>query len=51
MQAYALLAAAEGAIEAYRTITGEDWKPYRAPAQDEGVARKSAAAEMSAFDD
>ena len=50
MQAYALLAAAEGAISAYLTITGEDWKPYNAPAEDEGVARKSAAAELSAFD-
>ena len=28
LQAYALTAAAEGAISAYAHITGEDWKPY-----------------------
>ena len=50
MQAYALLAAAEGALDAYVTITGEDWKPYSAPAENDGLARKSAAAEMSAFE-
>lgn len=50
IQAYALLAAAEGAINAYVEITGEDWKPYVAPAEASGsVERKSAAAEMSAF--
>jgi hypothetical protein len=28
LQAFALLAAAEGAVSAYAHITGEDWKPY-----------------------
>lgn len=49
MQAYALLAAAHGAIDAYLEITGEDWKPYVAPSEGQSVERKSAEAEMSAF--
>jgi hypothetical protein len=49
MQAYALLAAAEGTVDAYLAITGEDWKPYVAQREDETVERKSAATEMSAF--
>ena len=50
MQAYALLAAAEGAIAAYAEITGEDWKPYLAPVQGPAtVERKSVAAQMGAF--
>ncbi|MEJ7715984.1 MAG: hypothetical protein WKF40_09925 [Thermoleophilaceae bacterium] len=28
LQAYALLAAAEGAVDAYAQVTGSDWKPY-----------------------
>ena len=32
MQAFALLAAAHGAIDAYRDLTGEDWKAYEASA-------------------
>jgi len=50
VQAYALLAAAEGAVNAYKEITGEEWKPYVA-AQDasQSVERKSAAAELAAF--
>ncbi|HUZ91941.1 MAG TPA: hypothetical protein VMU78_08585 [Methylocella sp.] len=50
MQAYALLAAAEGAVAAYKEITGEEWMPY--VAQTEGpnsAGRKSVSAEMSAF--
>jgi hypothetical protein len=36
---------------AYADITGETWKPYVAPlAPAAGVARQSAAAEMSAFE-
>jgi len=50
MQAYALLAAAEGAINAYIEITGEDWKPYVPASEQPSVARKSAAAELGAFD-
>ena len=50
LQAYALLAAAEGAVSAYAHITGEDWKPYEAPRPtSEGINRQSAAAEMAAF--
>ena len=50
MQAYALLAAAEGAVNAYREITGEDWKPYvAAPDASQSVERKSAATELAAF--
>ena len=51
MQAYALLAAAEGAINAYKEITGEDWKAYESQAQGPAtVERRSAAAELSAFE-
>jgi len=50
LQSYALMAAAEGALAAYAEITGEDWKPYEAPAAPAAsVARQSAAAEMAAF--
>ena len=50
LQAYALTAAAEGAISAYAHITGEEWKPYeRDPEPATGVSRQSAAAEMAAF--
>ncbi|BBU64035.1 hypothetical protein MSC49_39700 (plasmid) [Methylosinus sp. C49] len=44
-----MLAAAQGAIDAYLEITGEDWKPYVARRESETVERKSAAAEMGAF--
>lgn len=50
MQAYALLAAAEGAAAAYVEITGENWKPYTPAGEGQSVERKSAAAELSAFD-
>jgi len=50
LQAFALMAAAEGAISAYAHITGEDWKPYEAPAAPSGnVSTKSAEAQMAAF--
>ena len=51
LQAYALMAAAEGAVHAYAHITGEDWKPYEAPmsAASSSTSRKSAAEEMNAF--
>ena len=50
LQAYALLAAAEGAVSAYAHITGETWKPYEAPRMNsQSVSRQSAAAEMAAF--
>jgi hypothetical protein len=51
LQAFALMAAAEGAISAYAEITGDVWKPYEAPTPPAAtVARKSAAAEMAAFE-
>jgi hypothetical protein len=50
MQAYALLAAADGAVTAFKDLTGEDWKPYEAPAET-GVERKAAAAQIGAFGD
>jgi hypothetical protein len=50
LQAFALLAAAEGAVSAYAHITGEDWKPYEAPrSASQSVSRQSADAEMAAF--
>ena len=50
LQAYALLAAAQGAVDAYAQMIGEDWKPYEAPRPvSENVGRQSAAAEMAAF--
>jgi hypothetical protein len=51
LQAYAILAAAEGAVSAYAQITGEDWKPYEAPRPNsQSVSRQSASVEMAAFD-
>jgi hypothetical protein len=50
LQAYALLAAAQGAVDAYAQMIGEDWKPYEAPRPaTEHVSRQSAATEMAAF--
>ena len=50
LQAYALMAAAEGAVSAYAHITGEDWKPYEAPAAPiSSASRQSAEAQMAAF--
>ena len=48
MQAYALLAAAHGAIDAYKDLTGEDWKAYEAK-PDAQVEQKAAASQMGAF--
>ena len=48
MQAFALLAAAHGAINAYKDLTGEDWKAYEASA-DATVEKKAAASQMGAF--
>jgi hypothetical protein len=50
LQAYALMAAAEGAVSAYAHITGEEWKPYEAPAAPaSSTSRQSAEAQMAAF--
>jgi len=48
MQAYALLAAAHGAIDAYKDLTSEDWKAYEAPAEAQ-IEKKAATAQMGAF--
>ena len=48
MQAHALLAAAHGAIDAYKDLTGEDWKAYEAPAEAQ-VEKKAATAQIGAF--
>ena len=50
MQAYALLAAAHGAIEAYQELTGNDWKAYEA-APEGTVEKKAASAQIGAFGD
>ena len=50
LQAYALLAAAEGAVSAYAHLTGSEWKPYEAPvAASRTVNRASADAQIGAF--
>jgi hypothetical protein len=49
LAAFALLAAAEGAVHAYAAITGEDWKPYEPSAPLRSVGRQAAAAAMDAF--
>ena len=51
MQAYGLLAAAQGAVDAFAAVTGSDWKPYQQSQPNaQGVTRKAAQAEVSAFD-
>ena len=50
LQAFATMAAAEGALAAYAEVVGEDWKPYVASAPASStVGRQSAAAELAAF--
>jgi hypothetical protein len=50
LQAFALLAAAQGAVGAFEHITGDAWQPYRGPVDAPAtVSRRSAAAEMDAF--
>ncbi|ACB97272.1 hypothetical protein [Beijerinckia indica] len=49
-QAYALMAAAHGAVDAYRHITGQDWKPYAPRAEaTQRVEHRSTQAQMDAF--
>ncbi len=51
LQSYALLAAAQGAVDAFASVTGGDWKPYqRNDTNDQNVDRKAAQAELDAFD-
>lgn len=50
LSAFALMAAATGAIDAYETATGNDWKPYSpSGATSRNVGRMAAEAELSAF--
>ncbi len=50
LQAYSFLAAAEGAVDAFSAVTGEDWKPYqRSPMNPDTVNRQAATAELDAF--
>jgi hypothetical protein len=50
LQAFALMAAAEGAVHAYAAVTGNDWKPHEPPSSlAVTTARQSAAAELAAF--
>jgi len=50
LQAYALLAAAHGAVDAYAHVCGQDWKPYEGmqPAS-QAITRKAIAIRASAF--
>jgi hypothetical protein len=50
LTAYALLAVAEGAVDAYAEIVGEDWKPYVADTAPHGVSGQAVVARMEAFD-
>ncbi len=50
LQAYAQLAAAHGAVDAYAHVCGEDWKPYagsQAPSQH--ISRQAASMQMAAL--
>jgi len=50
LTASALMAAAEGAVDAYTHITGDKWKPYEPPvAGPATVGRQAAEAEIAAF--
>ena len=40
MQAYALLAAAHGALEAFKGITGDDWVAYQAHDEAQGALQQ-----------
>jgi hypothetical protein len=51
IQAYAHLAAAQGAVDAFAAATGSDWKPYQqSQTADRDVTRMAAKAELDAFD-
>jgi hypothetical protein len=50
LQAYALLASAQGAVDAFAHVTGSDWKPYQqSQPADRNVTRQAAQAELDAF--
>ncbi len=51
VQAYAALAAAHGAKDAYAEITGQEWKPYVGNAQPgRSTDARATAAQLAAFD-
>ncbi|WP_287995719.1 hypothetical protein [Acidiphilium sp.] len=50
LNAYALMAAVTGAIDAYETVIGTDWKPYSpSGASSRNVQRQAADVELGAF--
>lgn len=50
MQAYALIAAAEGAVFAFKDITGTEWKPFVPQATDApSLQRRAGTEELGAF--
>ena len=51
LQAYALLAAAHGAVDAYAHVCGRDWKPYEGSGGGSGqsLGRRALALQASAF--
>ncbi|MBW4025610.1 MAG: hypothetical protein HIU92_21280 [Proteobacteria bacterium] len=50
LTAFALYAAATGAVHAYAELTGETWKPYEAPvAPSRNVSAQAAAAQLDAL--
>ncbi len=50
LQAYALLAAAQGAVDAYAHVVGKDWKPYEGmAAPSRAVSTRSLAMQAGAF--
>jgi hypothetical protein len=50
LAAYGLMAAAEGAVDAYTEVTGDAWKPYEAPQLSaSSVSRHAVTAEMDAL--
>ncbi len=50
LQAFALLAAAEGAVDAFAQVTGNEWKPYQGSARPGmAVDQQAAAAQMAAL--
>ena len=50
LQAFALLAAADGALDAYHHAIGKEWKPYEGATAMQGVARQAIAERLGAFD-
>lgn len=48
-QAYALRMAAEGAVQAYKQIIGDDWKPFQRSETGPSLDRQAAAKQMAAF--